>query len=97
MAQWGLYVRPPNGLCSWERLRGGLTSSAGPDVMQHDAYPQEPQDHQVGEEKVWNHDIAPLHSGVTGALYQVSGVGQLSAGYRYTTDGRVRPSVVRLP
>jgi len=92
MAQWGLYVRPPNGLGSWERLRGGLTSSAGPDVMQHDAYPREPRDHQGGEEKVWNHDIAPLHSGVRGALYQVSGVGQLSLGRH-----RARCLTVRLP
>ena len=52
---------------------------AGPDVGQHDAYPQELQDRQVVEEKVRNHDMAPLPSGVTGAYYRVSGVGQLSA------------------
>jgi hypothetical protein len=40
----------------------------------------------VVEEKVRNHDMAPLHHCVRGALYRVSGIGQLSAAARYTTQ-----------
>jgi hypothetical protein len=36
------------------------------------------------EAEMWNHSSAPFHGGVTGALYRVSGVGQLSAAERYT-------------
>ncbi len=66
-------------------------ASAWPNVVKHNTSPQEPQDHQVIEEKVRHHDMAPLHSGVTGALYQVSGVEQLSADYRYTTQANDWP------
>ena len=53
--------------------------------MQHDAYPQESQDYQLIIEEVWNHGSAPLHYSVTGALYSILGLVELSAAERYTT------------
>src|SRR5205823_12736887 len=50
-------------------LEWGLGRSTGwarPEVGQHDAQPEEDEDHQVIVHQVWNHGITPLHSGVRG-------------------------------
>ena len=76
-------------LTPWEDGGGwpllGSDASAGPGSMQHDTQPQESQKHQVVVERVRNHGMPPVYAGVTGALYRVSRVRQLSAASGYTT------------
>jgi hypothetical protein len=84
-------VRLLGALTPWCDGRGwsllGSDASAGPGVVQHDTPPQESQNHQLVVEQVRNHGMPPVYGGVTGTLYRVSGVRQLSAGWRYTTHG----------
>src|SRR5215475_14863242 len=69
----------------WPRLGPG--AAAGPEGVQHHTEPQKSQHHELIVKKVWNHGIAPSPWDDMGALYRVFGAGQLSAGYRYTTQG----------
>jgi len=50
---------------------GRSTGWARPEVGQHDAQPEQDEDHQLIVHQVWNHGIAPLHSGVRGAFYRI--------------------------
>src|SRR5215467_14547735 len=60
-------------------------ASAGPGSVQHDTQPQEAQDRQLVEKKVWNHGTTPSLGGETGSLYMILGPMELSAASRYTT------------
>jgi hypothetical protein len=75
----------------------GPGASAGPDREQHHTEPQESHQRELVVEQVRNHGHAPLHGGVMGALYPVSGTGQLSAANRYTTRCCLRHDSVRSP
>ena len=54
-------------------------ASAGPGRVQHDKQPQESQDRQLIEKKVWNHGTTPLLGGETEGLYLILGPMELSA------------------
>ena len=60
-------------------------ASAGPGSVQHDTQPQEAQDCQLVEKKVWKHGTTPSLGGETGGLYLMLGPMELSAAERYTT------------
>src|SRR4029453_17859825 len=70
---------------------GRYTGRARPEAGQHDAQPEQDEDHQLIVHQVWNHGIAPLHSGVIGAFYRILESGELSAAQRYTTVASVPP------
>src|SRR5262245_42158709 len=86
--------------CKRLRLLGALTprydglgwrslcrrASAGPGCVQHDTQPQEAQDCQLVEKKVWKHGTTPSLGGETGGLYLMLGPMELSAAERYTTN-----------
>jgi hypothetical protein len=61
----------------WRSL--GWRASAGPGSVQHDTQPQESQDRQLVEKKVWNHGKTPSLSDETGGLYLILGPIELSA------------------
>jgi hypothetical protein len=61
---------------------------AWPRQRQHDTQPQESQDQALIVQEVWNHGSAPLHGGVTEALYSIPGPAELSAARGYTTGKR---------
>ena len=60
-------------------------AGAWPHQSQHDKEPQESQDQELIVKEGWNHGIAPLYSGVTGAYYSILGSVELSADWRDTT------------
>jgi hypothetical protein len=65
-----------------------LGSSAGwarPEVRQHEAQPEQGQDHQLLVDEVWYHGMTPLHGGERGPFYPVFERSELSADLRYTT------------
>src|SRR5215471_20101456 len=51
----------------WPRDACGVTT--GPGRMQHAAQPEQTQQHQLVEQEVGYHGVAPFHGGETGALY----------------------------
>ena len=63
-----------------------LESSTGwaqPEVRQHEAQPEQGQDHQLIVNEVRNHRIAPLHDDVGGLFYPVFKPSELSAAVGY--------------
>jgi hypothetical protein len=54
-------------------------------MWQHDAQPEQDQDHELIVDVVRNHRIAPLHDGVGGPFYPVFRPQELSAAVGYTT------------
>src|SRR5919108_2975729 len=69
-----------------------LESSTGwaqPEVRQHEAQPEQGQDHQLIVNEVRNHRIAPLHDDVGGPFYPVFKPSELSAAVGYTTLRKV--------
>ncbi len=64
---------------------GFSTGWARPEVRQHEAQPEQDQDHQLIVNEVRNHRIAPLHDGIGGPFYPVFRPQELSAVVRYTT------------
>jgi hypothetical protein len=66
-------LRDPRALTGWWYELGwpwdacGVTT--GPGSMQHAAQPEQTQQHQLVEEEVGYHRVAPFHGGETGALY----------------------------
>src|SRR5262249_812307 len=73
----------PDGL-GW--CLGSFTGWARPEVRQHEAQPEQDQDHQLIVNEVRNHRIAPLHDGVGGPFYPVFKPSELSAAVGYTTE-----------
>jgi hypothetical protein len=67
---------------------GHPTRWARPEVGQHDAQPEQDQDHQLIVDEVWYHRIAPLSSGVKGPFYRILELFELSAAVGYTTQRR---------
>src|SRR6516165_6916418 len=53
--------------------------------MQHEKYPEQSQQHELIEKKVWNHGKVPSLGGEIGGFYLILGPRELSAAYRYTT------------
>ena len=53
--------------------------------MQHEKYPEQSQQHELIEKKVWNHGKVPSRGGETRGFYLILGPRELSAAYRYTT------------
>src|SRR5262249_32012387 len=51
----------------WPRDACGVTP--GPGSMQHAAQPEQTQEHELVEQEVGYHRVAPFHGGETGALY----------------------------
>jgi hypothetical protein len=54
-------------------------------VRQHDAPPEQDQDHQLIVDEVWDHGMAPLHDGDRRPFYLVFRPKELSAAIGYTT------------
>jgi hypothetical protein len=72
----GALTPQPDGL-GWRSLC--CRASAGPGRVQHDKQPQESQDCQLVEKKVWNHGKTPSLGGETGGFYLILGPMELSA------------------
>jgi hypothetical protein len=69
-------------------LGWGLGSSTGwtrPEGGEHDAQPQQDEDHQLIVDEVWMHRMAPLHRGEREPFYPVFEPSELSARSLYTT------------
>src|SRR5882724_4577439 len=60
---------------------------ARPGSRQHEKYPEQSQQHELREKKVWNHGKVPSLGGATRGFYLIRGPRELSAAYRYTTQG----------
>src|SRR5262249_50091475 len=66
-------LRDPRALPGWWHALGwprdacGVTT--GPGSMQHAAQPEQTQQHQLVEQEVGYHRVAPFHGGEMGALY----------------------------
>src|SRR6516225_7545439 len=67
----------------WSPL--GRSALARPSSMQHEKYPEQSQQHELIEKKVWNHGKVPSRGGEIGGFYLILGPRELSAAYRYTT------------
>jgi hypothetical protein len=78
LAGWG-------GRCRWTLAWGAL---AWPGILEHQEQPDECDQRQLGEKKVWNHGDAPSQQCEMGALYRVLTTLGLSASYGYTTNVR---------
>jgi|SoiMethySBSTD1v2_1073268.scaffolds.fasta_scaffold127839_3 hypothetical protein len=78
----GALTSRPDGL-GWRSLC--RSTSAGPGSVQHDTQPQESQDRQLVEKKVWNHGTTPSLGGEMRGLYLILGPMELFAARRYTT------------
>jgi hypothetical protein len=77
----GALTSRPDGLGGRSLCR---STSAGLGSVQHDTQPQESQDRQLVEKKVWNHGTTPSLGGEMGGLYLMLGPMELSAARRYT-------------
>ena len=100
-AQWGLCVRPTNGLGSLERLRLGVMGPVGllghptgwgrPEVGQHDAQPDQEQDHQLIVDEGGYHGISPYMVEKEDHFTQFAGHRhyQQRSGTRPFIDGRI--------
>src|SRR6266853_2802225 len=56
---------------------------ARPGSRQHEKYPEQSQQHELREKKVWNHGKVPSLGGETRGFYLILGPRELSAAYRY--------------
>ena len=72
----------PDGL-GW--YPGSSTGWARPEVQQHEAQPEQDQDHQLRVNEVRNHSRVPLPDGVGRPLSPVFNPSELSAAVGYTT------------
>ena len=79
----------------WVGVVGAPPGGARPAVRQHEAQPEQDQDHQLIVNEVRNHRIAPLHDGGGGPFYPVFKPSELSAAVGYTAKFCIKP--IKLP
>jgi hypothetical protein len=71
-----------DGWCRWTLVWGAL---AWPGILEHQEQPDECDQRQLVEKRVWNHSDAPSQQCEMGALYRVLTALGLSASPRYAT------------
>jgi hypothetical protein len=75
----------------------GHCASAWPEIMQHDAEPQESQNRELVIDMLWNHDRAPSSWCDKGALYPVWRAEELPVRYWYTTQQSAVKATTQTP